>query len=175
MVEPARKHETESAPELRQPASRKWMIAVGLLAFLGGGFALKSALREPEPKPVAPIEPVQVKPPVLEPVVVAPVVDAGAQVVIDVGPAVDDPLAPITLKPKVTNPRPKPACEPNAVWKERRQADLQEIEEKANAMDPVDVAKQVIVLGGEVQAAATADECARVAGRVEALARKAIK
>ena len=175
VVEPAPKHETESAPELRQPASRKWMIAVGLLAFLGGGFALKSALSEPDPKPVVPTEPIPVKQPVLEPVVMAAVFDAGAEVV-DVGPAVDDPLAPITPKPKVTIPKPKqPACEPSAVWKERRQADLQEIEEKANAMDPVEVKDQVMVLGGAVQAAATADECARVAGRIEALARKAIK
>lgn len=127
------------------------------------------------PKLVVPTEPLPVKQPVLEPVVVAAVVDAGAEVV-DVGPAVDDPLAPITPKPKVTIPKPKqPACEPSAVWKQMRQADLQEIEEKANAMEPVDVAKQVIILGGEVQAAATADECARVAGRIEALARKAIK
>lgn len=118
---------------------------------------------EAAPQPAPPT----VTPPLV--VAVASPVEADAGIVT---PVVDAPPV-VPVAPKA---RAAPAsCTPTERWKKTRQLDLQEIEEKANAIDPVELARTVQSLGAAVQAAATPDECTRLNSAIGSLVNRAIK
>ncbi len=156
-------------------AGRRRGLVAGLVLLAFAAIAGWVVTRPSEP---APVTPVPVEPPIaavvppLAPVVVAPVVDAGSAAALD-----DDPLTPVAL----TNPKLKPvvptpsSCEPTARWKQMRQADLADIEEHANALEPVEVERAVRKLGDAVDKASTAQDCGRVTASIEALKKNSIR
>lgn len=118
--------------------------------------------------------------PVVVPIMVAPV-DAGvlpaplSSAPVDAGVVLSD--APVAAMPPAPAraAAPRTVCTPDDRWKKSRQLDLQEIEERANAIDPVELTRTVQSLGAAVAAAQTADECARLNGAITSLVKRAIK
>lgn len=159
-----------SSAQLEVPPSqsrRRLLVAFALFLIVAAVGAWQ-VTRPPTPapvKPLAPVEPPVLVIPPLEPVAVAPVVDAGSPSLVE-----DDPLAPVG----VVKPPKLPTCDPTVQWKQRRQFDLADIEEKANALEPVEVENAVRQLGKAVERASTPQECARVAADIKALKNRSI-
>jgi hypothetical protein len=109
------------------------------------------------------------------PIVVASPVEPDAGVVAQMEPVVVAPVEAPVPQPLARAPMPQPACSPTERWKKTKQLDLQEIEEKANAIEPVELARTVQTLGAAVAAAKTTDDCARLDRTIGSLVKRAIK
>jgi hypothetical protein len=102
------------------------------------------------------------------------------------------PVAPtpvvVTQPPVVPTPdslkqaRPEPGraaavvtCTPDERWRRAMQLNLRELEARANALEPLEVEREVVRLGAAVEAASTAAECAAVTTRFDALVKRALR
>lgn len=160
-----------AAPSSRRPSR------TGLIFFLLGLAALAAA--------VTLVVLTLQRPPTLTssltvvPVVVAPV-DAGGIATSLPPPPVDAgvllaEVAVVEAAPAAARAATRSVCTPDERWKKSRQLDLQEIEEKANAIDPVELARTVQSLGAAVAAAETPGDCTRLSGAIGSLVKRAIK
>jgi hypothetical protein len=69
----------------------------------------------------------------------------------------------------------KVVCTPDVLWKRTMQNNLAEVEEKANLMEPVEVAAEVRVIGAAVDRATNQAECEQATRRFDSLLKRAIK
>ncbi len=69
----------------------------------------------------------------------------------------------------------KVVCTPDELWKRTMQNNLAEVEEKANAMEPVEVMAEVRIIGAAIDHATNAAQCEDVANRFDSLLKRAIK
>ncbi|MDP3502760.1 MAG: hypothetical protein Q8S33_20670 [Myxococcales bacterium] len=87
---------------------------------------------------------------------------------------VDAEIDRLLLSVKPT-PAPKVVCTPDVLWKRTMQNNLAEVEERANAMEPVDVQAEVRVIGAAVERAENQTQCEQAMRRFEVLLKRAIK
>ncbi len=71
--------------------------------------------------------------------------------------------------------RPVRTCVADQRWRDMMMLNLDELEAKANAMDPVLVAREVIRIGQATMDAKTPEQCGRVVDAFEAVVKRAIK
>lgn len=71
--------------------------------------------------------------------------------------------------------RPVRTCEPDQRWRDMMMLNLDELEAKANAMDPVVVSREVMRIGQATVDAKTPEQCGRVVDDFEAVVKRAIK
>lgn len=149
------------------------VLFVGLATLAAGVTVLALANRsQPAPavetRPPAPATAVDVRPP-------APPVAATVEVPSPApAPAVVAPVIP--PKAKVTNaPRAVRTCTPDDRWRTMMMLNLDELEAKANAMEPVVVTREVMRIGQATMDAKTPEQCGRVVDDFEAVVKRAIK
>lgn len=112
-----------------------------------------------------------------QPPVVAPTPSAANEPPVGSAPA---PLSPAPGSPKQARAEPARAarvvtCTPDERWRRAMQLNLRELEARANALEPVEVEREVVRLGAAVEAATTTTECAAVTARFEALVKRALR
>ncbi len=94
-------------------------------------------------------------------------------------PPVEPASVPAPVPAKVakapTAPRPVRTCEPDQRWRDMMMLNLDELEAKANAMDPVVVSREVMRIGQATVDAKTPEQCGRVVDDFEAVVKRAIK
>ncbi|MER2566983.1 MAG: hypothetical protein ABTQ32_40025 [Myxococcaceae bacterium] len=148
------------------------VLFVGL-ATLAAGVTVLALANRSAPTPVANAVPVPLVPaPMLavEPIAPVPVPSAPAQ-------PVTAPVAEVTpvKAVKAVPARPVRTCVADQRWRDMMMLNLDELEAKANAMDPVLVAREVIRIGQATMDAKTPEQCGRVVDDFEAVVKRAIK
>lgn len=146
------------------------VLFVGL-ATLAAGVTVLALANRAAPTPVA--IPVPIAPPP------APVVQPVAPVPVPLAP-VQPVAAPVAESAPVKAVKPAPVrpvrtCVADQRWRDMMMLNLDELEAKANAMDPVLVAREVIRIGQATMDAKTPEQCGRVVDDFEAVVKRAIK
>ncbi len=145
------------------------VLFVGLATLAAGVTVLTLAYRSlpppvaiPAPEVRQPPQPIAVEAPRPVPAPLPPVEPAPV-------------VAPAPAKVAKANPRPVRTCEPDQRWRDMMMLNLDELEAKANAMDPVVVSREVMRIGQATVDAKTPEQCGRVVDDFEAVVKRAIK